>query len=85
MGRLRLTILQARLELPLGYSDGSRRPELAGIPYRYLQDIEAQRRPGKRLAPIERVAKALGVEPWELLKPAQFPLILNKRGKSAAA
>jgi transcriptional regulator with XRE-family HTH domain len=59
--------------------------ELAGIPYRYLQDIEAQRRPGIRLATIERLAKALGVEPWELLKPAQFPPTLNKRGKSAAA
>ncbi len=59
--------------------------ELAGIPYRYLQDIEAQRRPGIRLATIERLAKALEVEPWELLKPAQFPAPLNKRGKSAAA
>jgi transcriptional regulator with XRE-family HTH domain len=57
--------------------------ELAGIPYRYLQDIEAQRRPGIRLATIEKLAKALGVEPWELLKPAQFPPPSNKRGKSA--
>ncbi|MBM3843963.1 MAG: helix-turn-helix transcriptional regulator [Verrucomicrobia bacterium] len=57
--------------------------ELAGIPYRYLQDIEAQQRPGIRLATIEKLAKALEVEPWELLKPAQFPPPSNKRGKSA--
>ncbi len=56
--------------------------ELAGIPYRYLQDIEAQRRPGIRLATIERLAKALGVEPWQLLKPDQYPAPLNKRGRS---
>jgi len=59
--------------------------ELAGIPYRYLQDIEAQRRPGIRLATIERLGKALGVEPWELLKPDRFPAPQNKRGRSARA
>ena len=57
--------------------------ELAGLPYRYLQDIEAERRPGVRLATIERLAKALGVEPWQLLKPNQFPTTQNKRGRSA--
>ena len=49
----------------------------------FFGQTAAQRRPGIRLATIEKLATALGVEPWELLKPAQFPPPSNKRGKSA--
>jgi transcriptional regulator with XRE-family HTH domain len=40
---------------------------------RHFQDIESQRREGIRLATIDRIAKALGVESWELLRPGRFP------------
>jgi transcriptional regulator with XRE-family HTH domain len=50
---------------------------------RHFQDIESQRREGIRLATIDRIAKALGVESWELLRPGRFPAPDRLRGRSA--
>ncbi|MDO8545446.1 MAG: helix-turn-helix transcriptional regulator [Opitutaceae bacterium] len=43
--------------------------ERAGVTYRHYQEIEASARPGLQVATVERLAKAFGVETWELLNP----------------
>jgi hypothetical protein len=50
---------------------------------RHFQDIEGGRRAGIRLATIERIAKVLNVEVWELLQTGRFPEPTRQRGKSA--
>lgn len=57
--------------------------EKAGLSVRHYQDIEAGRRPGMRVATIERIARALRVEVWELFRPDGFPEPVRQRGKSA--
>jgi transcriptional regulator with XRE-family HTH domain len=42
--------------------------EKAGLEYKYFQKIESGRWPGLQLSTIERLAKALRVEAWELLQ-----------------
>jgi len=49
---------------------------------RHFQDIETGRRPGIRLATVERIAKVFKVEAWELLQPERFPEPKNQRGRS---
>jgi transcriptional regulator with XRE-family HTH domain len=56
--------------------------EKAGLAPRHYQDIEAGRRAGIRLATIERIAKVLHVEVWELLQPGRFPEPERQRGRS---
>ena len=56
--------------------------ERAGLTPRHFQDIEAQRREGIRLATIERIAKVLRVQVWELLQLGRFPEPERQRGKS---
>ena len=56
--------------------------ERAGLPPRHFQDLEAGRRPGLRLATIERIAKVLKVQVWELLQPGKFPEPERQRGRS---
>jgi DNA-binding Xre family transcriptional regulator len=56
--------------------------EKAGLSTRHFQDIEGGRRPGIRLATIERLAKAMRVQVWELLQPERFPESKRQRGKS---
>lgn len=41
--------------------------EKAGLSARHFQDIETGRRPGIRLATIDRIAKVLRVPAWGLL------------------
>ena len=43
--------------------------EKSGLEYKYYQKIESGRWPGLQLSTIERLAKVLGVEAWELLRP----------------
>ena len=56
--------------------------EKAGLAVRHFQDIEAGRREGIRLATIERIAKVLHVQVWQLLQPGRFPATQRQRGKS---
>jgi transcriptional regulator with XRE-family HTH domain len=44
--------------------------ELAGISYKYYQQVETGRKPDLRLSTLERLAHAYGVEVYELLAPA---------------
>lgn len=43
--------------------------ERAGLQYKHYQAVEAGRKPDLRLSTLEKLAKALEVEPWELLHP----------------
>jgi transcriptional regulator with XRE-family HTH domain len=45
--------------------------ELSGITYKYYQQIEAGRKPELRLSTLERLAKAYGIEVFQLLSPEQ--------------
>lgn len=56
--------------------------EQAGMSPRHFQDLEAGRRPGLRLATIERIAKVLHVQVWQLLQPGRFPEPERQRGKT---
>jgi transcriptional regulator with XRE-family HTH domain len=70
-----------RLRLTRGWSQEST-AEKAGLSTRHFQDIEAGRRAGLRLATIEKIAKVLHVQPWELLQPGKYPEPERQRGKS---
>lgn len=54
----------------------------AGMTPQHYQDIEAGRRQGMHFATIERVAKTLHAEVWELFKPGRFPAPERQRGRS---
>ena len=43
--------------------------EASGISYKYYQAVETGRKPDLRLSTLERLAKAHGIEVWELLVP----------------
>ncbi len=43
--------------------------EKAGMEYKYFQKVESGRWPGLQLRTVERLAKVLGVQAWELLCP----------------
>jgi transcriptional regulator with XRE-family HTH domain len=47
--------------------------DLAGVEYKYLQNIEAGRWPNLTLVTLEKIADALKVKPWELLCPMPTP------------
>ena len=70
-----------RVRLARGWSQEAT-AERAGLTPRHFQDIEAQRREGIRLATIERIAKVLRVQVWELLQAGRFPEPERQRGKS---
>jgi len=70
-----------RVRLGHGWSQEAT-AERAGVSTRHLQNIEGGRRPGIRLATIERLAKALRVQVWQLLQPGRFPEAKRQRGKS---
>jgi len=48
--------------------------ELADLEYKYVQKIESGRWPGLQLRTVERLAKALKVDAWELLCPTRSGL-----------
>ena len=70
-----------RVRLGHGWSQEAT-AEKTGLSARHLQDIEGGRRPGIRLATIERLAKVFGVQVWQLLQPGRFPEAKRQRGKS---
>ena len=63
--------------------------ELSGISYKYYQALEAGRKQEVRLSTLERVARAYGIEVYQLLSP-QPPntkpsrKIKGKRGRGFA-
>jgi DNA-binding Xre family transcriptional regulator len=56
--------------------------EKAGLSVRHFQDIETRRRAGIRLETIERIARALHVQVWQLLQPGRFPTPERQRGRT---
>lgn len=56
--------------------------ELSGVAFQHYQDIEAGRRHDLMLSTLQRIAEAVDVEAWTLLKPDAFPEPLKKRGRS---
>jgi transcriptional regulator with XRE-family HTH domain len=43
--------------------------EMSGISYKYYQQVEAGRKPELRLSTLERLAKAYGIEVYQLIAP----------------
>ena len=43
--------------------------EQAGLTYKHYQAVEAGRKIDMRISTLEKLAKGLGLEPWELLLP----------------
>jgi len=43
--------------------------EKAEVEYKYYQRVESGRWPGLQLGTVERLARAVGVEAWELISP----------------
>ena len=43
--------------------------ELANLRYKHYQAVEAGRKPDIKLSTLEKLATALGLEPWQLLHP----------------
>lgn len=43
--------------------------EAAELDYKHYQKLEGNQWPGVRIDTIDRLAKALGVDSWQLLKP----------------
>jgi transcriptional regulator with XRE-family HTH domain len=43
--------------------------EESGISYKYYQAVEAGRKQDLRLSTLDRLAKAYGIETWQLLQP----------------
>lgn len=47
--------------------------EQSGISYKYYQAVEAGRKKDLRLSTLDRLAKAHGLETWQLLLPGGVP------------
>lgn len=47
--------------------------ERAGLKYKHYQAVEAGRKPNIQLCTLVKMAKALGLQPWELLKFDRSP------------
>lgn len=46
--------------------------EQAGLQYKHYQAVEAGRKMNFTMATFEKIAKGLGLEPWELLVPPEI-------------
>lgn len=46
----------------------------AGLDYKHYQKVESGTWPGLRVDTVERLAQALGVRAWDLIKPSDFDL-----------
>jgi len=66
--RHRLGIKIKELRKKCGYTQ-DKLSELADIDYKYLQRLEGKTPPAIRIDTIEKIARALKVEPSDLLKP----------------
>lgn len=52
--------------------------ERAGLKYKHYQSIEAGRKRDFRFSTLEKIAKACGLEAWELLRLDEVPLLANE-------
>ena len=59
--------------------------EKAGLGYKYYQHVESGRRRDIRLSTIEKLAKACGLELWELLHPDTAPVAVIENPPAAKA
>jgi transcriptional regulator with XRE-family HTH domain len=60
--------------------------ERAGLKYKHYQSIEAGRKNDIRFSTLAKLAKACGLEPWELLNFDSAPAILSEdRADSGSA
>lgn len=50
--------------------------ELAGLQYKHYQAVEAGRKENFTMATFEKIAKGLGLEPWELLVPSEVARVV---------
>jgi transcriptional regulator with XRE-family HTH domain len=50
--------------------------EKAGLTYKYYQHVEAGRKRDIRISTLQKLAKACGLEPWELLNFDSAPSVL---------
>lgn len=66
LNNLRLNL--KRLRVSQGLTQQSL-AEKANVEYKYYQRIESGRWPGLQLGTVERLARSVGVEAWELLSP----------------
>jgi transcriptional regulator with XRE-family HTH domain len=56
--------------------------EQAGLEYKHYQAVEAGRKLDLRLSTLVKLAKGLGLEPWELLHPiAPEPTVAEPQAK----
>ena len=56
--------------------------EQAGMQYKHYQAVEAGRKPDVRLSTLEKLAKGLGIEVWELFVPAELtPYVAELQAK----
>ncbi|MDP3073817.1 MAG: helix-turn-helix transcriptional regulator [Opitutaceae bacterium] len=79
-----LEILQQNLRnlrLRMGLTQ-EKAAEKIGVAYRHFQAIEVEKREGLQLATVERIAKGLKVEIWQLLQAGHFPPPGKTRGNS---
>ena len=59
--------------------------EKAGLGYKYYQSVEAGRKCDIRLSTLEKLAKACGLELWELLNLDDAPLAVGEDPPKAAS
>ena len=52
--------------------------ERAGLKYKHYQSIEAGRKPDIRFSSLEKLARACGMEAWELLRVDDAPLVAHE-------
>lgn len=52
--------------------------ELAGMTYKYYQQLETGRKMDFHFATFLKLAKACGLEPWELLHPETAPMAVGE-------
>ncbi len=56
--------------------------EQAGLQYKHYQAVEAGRKMKFTMATFEKIAKGLGLEPWELLVPGEIArFVAEAQGK----
>jgi transcriptional regulator with XRE-family HTH domain len=59
--------------------------ERAGLKYKHYQSMEGGRKIDIRFSTLEKLAKACGLEPWELLNLDSEPMILAESRAEEAA
>ena len=79
--RLLVRLKQLRLQLGLTQEEFA---ESSGISYKYYQAVEAGRKRDLRLSTLERLAKAHGIQVWQLLLPSTAkPAVKPVRARKA--